>query len=39
LVASVRRNLPRDLREGSPLNQRVSAVRRKVGRIEGGYDI
>lgn len=25
--------------EGSPLNQRVRAVRRMVGRIEGGYDV
>ena len=39
LVASKRRNLPQDLWEGSPLNQRVRTVRRMVGRIEGGYDV
>ena len=33
------RNLPQDLWEGSPLNQRVRAVRRMVGRIEGGNDV
>ena len=38
-VASEERNLHQDLRDGAPWNQRVRAVRRMVGRIEGGNDV